>query len=197
MMQNHAASGKVGFAILRTRHESILFAGRVGREWTHGIKFGFYGHIPCRRFASVLEGNVKIQMHSNFIEDKRTFSLNMIHYNPRSFAGNKHFPSELVGFDSGVDSGFGYGEVMGASSLGLLYEIASGAPKKPSCDSENNGKNCNNAISVGVDNVAKAKAITDERAIEVGYVFLKGLLGIVVVSLLQALFKRWRRPTNP
>jgi hypothetical protein len=78
-----------------------------------------------------------------------------------------------------------------------MYEIAGGAPKKPGCDSENNSENRNNAISVGVDHVANAKAIAEKRAIEVGDVFLKGLLGIIVVSLLQALFEGWRRPANP
>src|SRR5687768_4407871 len=124
MVQNQATSGKVGFAILGAQHESILFAASVWGWRTNWIKFGFHGHIPRRRFASILESNVKIQMCPNLIEDKGTFNLNMIHYNPRSFARNKHFASESVGFDGSVDSSFGYGELIGASSLGLLYEIA-------------------------------------------------------------------------
>ncbi|HUQ36777.1 MAG TPA: hypothetical protein VM144_10430 [Aestuariivirga sp.] len=162
MMQNHAAFGNISLAILGAQDESVFFVARIGEGRTHGIESGFHGHIPCGRFAGIPEGKIKIQMRTNFIEDKSAFYLNMIHYNPRSFAGHKQFPVQPVGFDSGVNNGLSQGDLIGASRLDLLYEIAGGAPKKPGGNSENNGKNRNYAISVGVDQVANAKAIADK-----------------------------------
>jgi hypothetical protein len=50
---------------------------------------------------------------------------------------------------------------------------------------------------LGIVNDAKAEARTDQQNIETGDLFLKGIAGIILVLLGQALIERWGGPSDP
>jgi hypothetical protein len=77
------------------------------------------------------------------------------------------------------------------SFFGTFYQSLGGSPEQPSGYAEDDRKNCNDRLSVLVNEFSRTAEPSFEEYQEIGSTFIKGIAGFVVILLVAAGLKRW------
>ena len=161
-----------------------------------GRNYGMNKYIERWRWPGV--GGCYFESYSRATRIKHKGALDFYGKgNPRTLTSRQGLFSHISGFLGGIGGSFGDIKLFCAGGSGVFHKIASCSPEKPSCNTKDNSKNCNDPLAIDMDEFADAKARTNQKFIETGDLFLKGIAAIIFILIGQALLDRWGRPRNP